>query len=171
MERIKFYSEYDMTSGMNISRIIEFVNCFSDANGEDDINEILEYFNIIKFYSVENFKNIIKTETEGRIDEVIKILQGIIGKYIGTNKFNNFLSLYEEVDISYKEDFWQLIDRYNIYKHIENVEFGNLLKESNFHYSVILKYKRTVDNFDEVLRDHMLQDSKGAKNFTPQIYL
>ncbi|RNB67309.1 hypothetical protein, partial [Brevibacillus panacihumi] len=69
----------------------------------------------------------------------------------------------QEVDIIYKEDFWELIDRYNIYKHIENVEFGNLLKESNFHYSVILKYKRTVDNFDEVLRDHMLQDSKGAE--------
>lgn len=165
MECIKFYSEHDMLSETNIRNIVELVNQFNDNSDEDDINKILEYFNIIKFYTLENFKNIIITETEGRSDEVLRTIKKKIGRFIGVNMSNKFLNLYENVDINYKEDFFELIDKYNIYENIEKSDFEYFLKNSDLHYSVILKYIKIVNNFDKVLREHILQDNTSAEVF------
>jgi len=163
MEKIRFYTEHDMTSGMNIRNIIEFVNQYNDNIDEDDINKILEYLNIIKFYGVEDFKNEIVTETEGRINDVIRTIKRRIGEFIGIHKSDKFLNQYEATDISYKGDFCELVDKYNIYKHIEKPDFEYFLQNSNLHYSVILQYLKTVNYFDEVLRNHMLRDNTGAE--------
>lgn len=49
MGRIKFYSKYDLTTNMNINNIINFTNNFNYEIEEYNINDVLEYFNIIKF--------------------------------------------------------------------------------------------------------------------------
>ena len=90
MERIKFYSEHDATCGMNLTKIIKLINDFDGDFVESNINVILEYYNIIKFYDVENFKGVLKTETEGKVDVVIKALKSIIGKFIDCYKEDNF---------------------------------------------------------------------------------
>lgn len=162
MEWIKFYSEYDMSSGTNVRNIIEFVNEFNDNQDEDNINKILMYFNIIKFYDVENFKNEIDTETEGRANDVIRVIKRKIGKYIGVHKLYGFLNLYQDVDMSYKEDFLELVEKYNIYDHIEKQDFEHFVKNSNLHFSVILRYIKIVNAFDEALREYMLQDNSSA---------
>lgn len=163
MEWIKFYSEHYISSEANIKNIIEFVNKFDENYDEDNINKILEYLNVIKFYDVDNFKNIIIAETKGEIDGVIKTIKKKIGRFIGAYKSDEFLNLYENVEISYKENFWELVDKYNIYKYIEKSDFRDFLRNSNTHYSVILRYAKIVNNFDEVLREHMLQDNTGAE--------
>jgi len=164
MERVKFYSEHDMSCGTNIRNIIEFVNKFNNSNiDENDINEILEYLNIIKFYNVKKFKNVIINETGGRSNEIIITIKKETGRFIGVHKSYKFLNLYEGVDINYKENFWELIDKYNIYEYIEKADFEYFLRNSNLHYSVILKYAKIIYYFDEVLREHMLQDNTGAE--------
>ena len=104
MERIKFYSKYHLTSSSIIKSIIEFVNNFRDEREEYNINDVLEYFNIIKFSKDDEFEKIIINETNKKFDEVLKIINKKIGKFIGENK-DSFLSIYEEVEIEYKEDF------------------------------------------------------------------
>ncbi|MEN2766848.1 hypothetical protein [Ornithinibacillus xuwenensis] len=165
MERIKFYSEYDMESGININKIIDFINNYQnkDIPELDNINGVLEYFNMIKFFEVEKFNRIIETNTKERINEVKNTLNKKIGKFIGAHKSNGFLHFYAEVDINYKKDFWELVDKYSIYMNIDSAEFKHFLNNSDFHYSAILQFKKTVNYFDEILREHILQDNKGAE--------
>ena len=49
MDRVKIYSKYDLTTNMNINNIINFTNNFNYEIEEYNINDVLEYFNIIKF--------------------------------------------------------------------------------------------------------------------------
>ena len=104
MERIKFYSKYDLTSGTSINNIIKFTNNFTNEISEYNINDILEYFNIIKFSKYDEFRGIIINETNKEFDEVLKIIIKRIGKFVGENK-ESFLSLYKEVELEYREDF------------------------------------------------------------------
>ena len=52
MDRVKIYSKYDLTTNMNINNIINFTNNFNYEIEEYNINDVLEYFNIIKFSAI-----------------------------------------------------------------------------------------------------------------------
>ncbi|MEW9909340.1 hypothetical protein AB3H50_26940 [Bacillus pacificus] len=163
MERIKFYSEYDMTCRMSLTKIVELISDFYGSSNEENINRILEYHNIIKFYGVENFKSIMLVETEGKINDVIKVLRSRIGKFINNYKSGAFLKLYEDIDIEYIDDFFELIEMYSIYNHISEDDFKEFLQGNDIHYPMILQFKKTVNKFGETLRIDMLQDENGAK--------
>ena len=74
MERIKLYSKYDMTSNDSIHKIIEFTNNFSIKTKESDINDILEYFNIIKFSKDNEIREIIANKTNNEFDVLLKLI-------------------------------------------------------------------------------------------------
>lgn len=162
MERIKFYSKYDLTSSTSINNIIEFINHFRSEIEEYNINDILEYFNIIKFSKDDEFKEIIINETNKEFDKVLKIIGKRIGKFIGENK-ESFLSLYRDVYFGYKEDFFELIEQYSIYNNINDLDFKDLLKNTDVHCYIILKYRKIVDRFDDIIYKIMLEDSKCAE--------
>ncbi|CEH34386.1 hypothetical protein [Romboutsia lituseburensis] len=162
MERIKFYSKYDLTSSTSINNIIKFINHFRSEIEEYNINDILEYFNIIKFSKDDEFKEIIINETNKEFDKVLKIIGKRIGKFIGENK-ESFLSLYRDVYFEYKEDFFELIEQYSIYNNINDLDFKDLLKNTDVHCYIILKYRKIVDKFDKIICETMLEDSKCAE--------
>lgn len=164
MDWIKYYSKYDMTCDMYIRKIIKIANRYEDNYfDEENINKILEYLNIIKFCSVEEIKNIITIETEGKIENVLKSIKMRIGQFISSSKTGNFLSLIEDVELSYKEDYWEFVEKYNIYECIDKSDFELFLKDTSFHFFVILKFKKTVNYFDEILRKHMLEVDTSAE--------
>lgn len=162
MDRIKFYSKYDFTNNMNINNIINFTNNFDCEIEEYSINDVLEYFNIIKFSKDNDIKETIINETNKKFDDVLKIIQKRIGKFNGKNK-ESFLSLYNEVDSIYRKDFFELIGRDDILKNIKELEFEELLNNPNFHYNLILKYEKIVKKFDEIIAKYMIEDSKCAE--------
>lgn len=79
MDRVKIYSKYDLTTNMNINNIINFTNNFNYEIEEYNINDVLEYFNIIKFSKDNEIKERIINETNKKFDEVLKIIQRRIG--------------------------------------------------------------------------------------------
>ena len=159
MGRIKFYSKYDLTTNMNINNIINFTNNFNYEIEEYNINDVLEYFNIIKFSKDNEIKERIINETNKKFNEVLKIIQRRIGKFNGKNK-ESFLSLYNEVDFIYREDFFELIKRDDILNNIKDLDFEELLNNPNFHYNLILKHEKIVKNFDEIITKYMIEDSE-----------
>lgn len=162
MGRIKFYSKYDLTTNMNINNIINFTNNFNYEIEEYNINDVLEYFNIIKFSKDNEIKERIINETNKKFDEVLKIIQRRIGKFNGKNK-ESFLSLYNEVDFIYREDFFELIKRDDILNNIKDLDFEELLNNPNFHYNLILKHEKIVKKFDEIITKYMIEDSECAE--------
>lgn len=59
---------------MNINNIINFTNNFNYEIEEYNINDVLEYFNIIKFSKDNEIKERIINETNKKFDEVLKII-------------------------------------------------------------------------------------------------
>ena len=162
MDRVKIYSKYDLTTNMNINNIINFTNNFNYEIEEYNINDVLEYFNIIKFSKDNEIKERIINETNKKFDEVLKIIQRRIGKFNGKNK-ESFLSLYNEVDFIYREDFFELIKRDDILNNIKDLDFEELLNNPNFHYNLILKHEKIVKKFDEIITKYMIEDSECAE--------
>lgn len=54
MDRVKFYSNSDMTTAYNFNMAIEVAKSITDKNYT--INEILEFYNILKIFNPEYLK-------------------------------------------------------------------------------------------------------------------
>lgn len=163
MKRIKFYSIADLSTGYYLEKIVELINNFDCIENEFNINDIIEFFNIIKYNEKDLLQKYCKQYGVKNFDETIKSFRKIIGQFINREKFNNFIKLYENVERIYKNDFWELIEYYKIYESISQDDFFAFLQSNTVYLSHILKNKKIVCHFGYILRQYMISDSNSAE--------
>ena len=56
MERVKFYSNNDMTTAYNFNKAVDISKTITDKDYE--INDILDLYNILKLFNPEYLKNV-----------------------------------------------------------------------------------------------------------------
>ena len=161
MSGIKFYSEHDMTCGLEIQKIVEKIkNEVIDI--EWSITDLLEFNNILKFISVKGFSDYIVKETSIDIKNYEKKIKEKIGKFVGCHK-DVFINLYNEIDVNVAEDFSEVIEDYKLYKRIETENFKRFLEKENVHIFTVLKFKGLTEHFNEAVKDILLSDSRNIE--------
>lgn len=50
--KVKFYNEYDLGAGWNLQKAEEILQAWDCSYNEEDINEILNYYNIKRYFDV-----------------------------------------------------------------------------------------------------------------------
>lgn len=161
MSGIKFYSEYDWASGWELDKIIEKVNN-QVIDSEWGITDLLAFHNVLKYINIERFSDHIVQQTGIDIKTYEKKIKQKIGIFIGSHK-DVFIHLYGEVDFEGKEDFFEILGSYKLYKYIEINDFRRFLEKENVYIYVVLKFKRLTDYFDEAVKDVLLTDSRNAE--------
>lgn len=127
LERVKFYSNIDMSSGYNFNLAIDIIKKLSEK--EYNINDILEFYNILKFFN----KEILDYQT----DEIQKLcnnskkeLNSIIGKFNKNINNSNIEEYLAQVEFDYVEDFFEMLDKYKIYNIINENTFKSILEKN-----------------------------------------
>lgn len=161
MDRIKFYSEYDMACGWEIDKIIERINA-NVIEADWTINILIEFHNILKYINIERFADHIARQTGIEIKAYEKMIRQKIGRFIGNNK-RNFIDLYDNLDFMDSDDFLEIIENYSIYKEFTNEDFKVLLDKENVHVYLILKFKTLTEHFDFVVKEKILSNSHNAE--------
>ncbi|WP_206459219.1 hypothetical protein [Anaerovorax sp. IOR16] len=161
MDRVKFYSEYDMASGWEINKVIERINDDS-IDKEWTLEDVIEFFNILKYLQVERFADYIQEKTNVTCTDYIKKIKAKIGMFLGANK-SVIISKHEEIDIIGTDDFLEVIEKYGIYKEIPSSEFKIFLNKDNVPLYIVLKYKKLVEYFDDIIKDKIISDSYNAE--------
>ena len=105
-----------MSSGYNFNLAIDIIKKLSEK--EYNINDILEFYNILKFFN----KEILDYQT----DEIQKLcnnskkeLNSIIGKFNKNINNSNIEEYLAQVEFDYVEDFFEMLDKYKIYNIIK----------------------------------------------------
>ena len=161
METIRFYSEFDMACGYEIGNIIERINT-NALEEELDCNEVINFYNALKYISIEGFANYIQQQTRIDIKMYERKIKQKIGIFIGKNKIN-FINAYDEIDFTLTEDFFEIIEKYHIYNEISESDFKELMNKENMHVYIILKFRRLVEYFDNAIKENLLSDFKNVE--------
>ena len=103
MGRIKFYSNTDMTIGYNFNKALDIIKNIKDE--EYDINDILEFYNILKIFNEEYLKYV-KDESKQLCSGSIRKINSIIGKFCFNINEKNIEDYLGKVDFNYLEDFF-----------------------------------------------------------------
>ena len=154
---IKFYGKNDMSIGWELERSEEKLQGISPESKVEDVNEAIELFNIAQLLDTgvclrkwdENTYNAYKRKTP--------LLMKLCAMFFSEINNGNFIQIEEGVSVSYREDFWMLIEKFKVYERICKDIFKQFLEEKNPTLWVILKNKRIVDFFgQELLSDGTL---------------
>lgn len=161
MAGIKFYSEYDLSCGWNLEKIIENVNSGA-IESEWGIIDVLDFCNVLKYIRIERFSNHIVHETSIDIKTYEKRIKQKIGMFVGCYK-DVFINLYDEINFDNTDDFFEVCEGYKLYQRIEVDNFRQFLEKKNVHIYTILKFKRMTEYFDEAIKVVLLSNPMNTE--------
>lgn len=164
MDRIKFYSINDLTYGHYLKKIQSLINDYESGKKEvKGINDIIELYNIKKYidnkvYLLEWTPSIIE-----RFEKIIKKYFEVIAKFIKSISNDSLESIYSEIDLNFKNDFWELFNKLKAYENISEEKFQELINASKVPLQELLKFKNITEYFGKIVRDRMLNDNSSAE--------
>lgn len=162
MDRVKFYSNIDMSSGYNFNKALDVIKKLQETNDNYSINDILEMFNILKFYNKEWLKYV-EEEKQKLCKNSEKVINKIICKYCKSINEDNLMKLLSEVDLNYIDDFFEFIDKYKIYNRISAPIFEKILKKKEKYLYYILDNKNLVNYYDKEIKQSLVETTKSAE--------
>ncbi len=156
MHRLKFYSLNDMSIGYNLNKLVEIVSNFEDTKQDYTINEIIEFYNITIFIDNNLFLTKWSEEEVTLIKDSNKQFKTIVNKYFSSIPGSDLGQIYENIDWNYKDNFWEIIEKFNTFKAFEESEFIVFLNLSSPNLRNILCNKKTVSHFDTAVKDYII---------------
>lgn len=161
MGKVKFYSEYDLSCGWNLKKIIEKIN--GDAICSIwTIHDVIEFHNILKYIRIQRFADYIEQQTGIECSEYEKKIKQKIGRFIGNHK-GHFIKLFDDLHFTDTKDFLDIIEKYSLYKEIYEVDFRAFLEKKHAHIHHVLKFKKITEKFDKSVKEKLLGDPKNVE--------
>ncbi|WP_202882528.1 hypothetical protein [Gracilibacillus saliphilus] len=163
MRRVKFYSINDLMYGNSLRNSEKVIKEYQTGREIQDFNDIIELYNIKKYFDNKVFLTDWTTAEFKGYQNTVNSCFGMVAKCIKAINEDTMIKRYEDVDISYKDDFWELIDKFKVYEKITEVKFCELIKTMEVKLYELLKHKRITEHFGAIIRDYMLEDASSAE--------
>ncbi|WP_049753819.1 hypothetical protein [Alkaliphilus oremlandii] len=161
MDRVKFYSEWDMACGIELNKIADKINVSSFEN-QCKISDIIEFHNILKYLEIKRFSDYIEEVTHSDSKILVKELRKKIGQFLGVYG-SNYAKLYDEIDFIETEDYLEIIEEYKLYEKIGELDFKELLNKEYVHIYMVLQFKRLTEHCDSFVKERILSDPRNAE--------
>lgn len=159
MERVFYYSDYDMSIPMHIERMADVVRSYEEGKRPDGINDYLEMFHIVQFIEHEKYP---ADWEESRIAGV-KQYKGKVAAYFSQLKPKEFPALYAEAERGYQSTIWQIIDTFKIKGLITEPVLREILAEHPWKLKDLLKYSWIVEKNNALLAGLLKENEHTAK--------
>lgn len=162
MDRIKYYSPSDWSGGYNLEKAEQVILNF-DNDKEYDINDILEFFNIYKYFDNKVYLTKWDDDYIQKLKDIVKQMKVKVYKYFNT-KINedNIVSVYETVDIHYKNEFFELFSNCIEAINISNKKMVELLQCKKIHIRDVLEYKTLVIKYDDIIKEYLMNNNNES---------
>lgn len=160
--RVKFYSKCDMSVGLYIRRVANIIENFNAEKKITDINEIIELYNIQLFISNKIYPTHWDEQKRKNYTEAAKLFSKTIGIFFSEININLLDQFFETLEYDYRDDFWELIEKYNVYEKVSRSMFIKLLSSKKFYLTQVLRCKKIVNYFSDEILSYMESNVKSA---------
>ena len=134
-----------------------------DNDKEYDINDILEFFNIYKYFDNKVYLTKWDDDYIQKLKDIVKQMKVKAYKYFNT-KINedNIISVYETVDIHYKNEFFELFSNCIEAMNISNEKMAELLQCEKIRIRDVLEYKTLVIKYDDIIKEYLMNNNNES---------
>lgn len=159
MKRVKFHSNVYMSNGYNFNLALDIIKNLSEK--EYNINDILEFYNILKFFN-KGFLDNQKDEIQKLCNDSKNKLYSIIGKFNKNINNSNIEEYLNQVESNYVEDFFEMLNTYEIYKIINENKFKCILEKNPKYLRITLHNKDLVTTYEKIVKEALLNTPNSA---------
>lgn len=150
-ERIIFYSASDLAVYSIREDIKIFIDKFDHKKNYNDINDIIELYNIKLYIDCGNIEKFLRDTCNYSLSEINKTIWSKINLYFNNVSNDNIETIYSQInDFMYKEQFWELFEKCKLYNKISKDIFTNLFNKTE-HKEAILQNRGIVQKYDKTL--------------------
>lgn len=164
MNRVKFHSKNDLSSGYYLSICAEVLNKYLQYGCLfQNVNDVLELYNIRKYMENEMYLLTWNSEQVEQYKEFVNQNFSEIAKFMKSINSENLMLIYNELTIDYKDDFWELFERFKCYQNIDDHTFNTFISETDVSFYELIKQQSVIRHYGRVIREHMIQDKSMAE--------
>lgn len=160
MERIKYYSSNDFSFSEEFNRALSLIKNIKEK--ECNINDILEFYNILKFLNNDIVKSH-SNEIDKNWQDSKKIMQQLTNKFCLKINKDNIMTILDEVELNYIDDFFEVFSKYKIYTRIDDDAFTKIINRRATDINSILEVKDLVKCYDQVIRKTLIEKKNSAE--------
>lgn len=117
-DRVKYYSTTDLSCTHNLLSIEEILNKFSEEFSYEEINQIIEFYNIKCFFDNEVYPLYWAEELKNHYIKKVRLFSKHIGKFFSKINESNIKEILGDIECNYMDDFWVLFGEYKVYNRI-----------------------------------------------------
>lgn len=163
MDKVRFLSTNDLMYGHYLKNSEKLIKEYDAGKEVQDINGVIELYNAKKYFDNEIYLPEWIIADINRYKDTIKIILGTIAKFFRSITEDTFILFYNEVDIEYKNEFWELIEKFKVYTNISEAKFKEFITTSEVRLYELLRHRSIIEYFGEIIRDSMINDCSSAE--------
>ena len=157
--RIQYFSTYDMSISYYLQNAEEIIEKYHKGWRPEDVNDVIELYNIWLFV---NNGIYMKSWSENTLNE-IKGYKDVIIPFFSKLNESTWVEVYKQVDFSYRHNFWEIIDRFNIKSFISKATLDKALLDNSYDLRYLLQRERLVKKNNELLAALLKENEHTAE--------
>jgi len=127
------------------------------------LNDLFEFYNIkLHFDNGLFLTKWSKSDKENHNQIIEENWLTLKGRLVKIND-QNIEKTINDLEYNYKNNFWELISKLNIYKNISQSAFSSILENFSSQINYILELKNIVQKFNKVIRDFLMTYKNSAE--------
>lgn len=162
MERIKFYSSHDWSSGVMLKKIEELIMGGSVYEVKE-INDAIEAYNIMRFIDEDMTLPNWNDDFESKYRNHKKILAPMVGRFYSNINNDNILEIIKSLELKYREDFFFLFSKFNLHDRIYWSTLAEALNQKLIYVSLLLRNEKITNKYAMEIREVILTEPENAE--------
>jgi len=152
-----------MSSGYSLKQSETLLQQYHNGREVQDINDIIELHNIIRFFDNDMKPKDWTPDYFVCLSKIAKSYLELIARFFYSLTEEDFENRYNEVDVLYKDNFWELIQKFKVHEKISPNLFNKLINKSEVWLHQLLEHSCIVERFGPVIKDYMLDNAETAE--------
>ncbi len=162
LDRVIFFSKRDM-AGFNMlekaEKLLDAPRDFSSL----DLNTLLEFHHIHQYFENNVYLERWTSAQKAAYQQLVKSALTEIRNFLASIIPGQLLEEVIQLDFNNRENFWGLLQYFELYKKVDSGLFKALLTANPLHIRYVLPLKKLVQHYNIELRDFLLASEESAE--------
>ena len=169
--RAKYYGGNDMSTSLSLQRAEEVIIAYKASTETHDVNDIIEYYNIIQFFDNKIYHPDWDDAKRDEYAKTVNMFRAEVGRFLHSIQGNDLAALYNQIEARFRSDFINLLSHYKVTDRISDDQFSGFIDAHPQAMAYIIQNKSLVVKYGSVIIEQLKTKERFAELVLQHFYV